>query len=84
MIEGTQPDVTHAEKSHEDGHPSPLTYAKIAVLLAAITAIEVGIFYVEFLSAVIIPIFLILSGVKFVSTLEHTQDLSCGKCKLSI
>lgn len=65
MIEGTQPDVTHAETSHEDGHPSPLTYAKIAVLLAAITAIEVGIFYVEFLSAVIIPIFLILSGVKF-------------------
>ena len=66
MSEGTQPDVTHAETSHENGHPSPLTYAKIAVLLAAITAIEVGIFYVEFLSAVIIPIFLILSGVKFV------------------
>ena len=65
MIDGTQSDLNQVETSYEGAHPSPLTYAKIAVLLGAITAIEVGIFYVESLSGVIIPIFLILSAVKF-------------------
>ena len=54
------------EHSREKGHPTPWTYVKVASLLAFITAVEVGIFYVEALHSVIKPIFLILSAGKFV------------------
>ena len=47
------------------GHPTPLTYFKIAMTLSVITAIEVGIFYLEGLGHWIIPILVILSGAKF-------------------
>ena len=47
------------------GHPTPLTYFKVAMMLAAITAAEVGIFYVEGLGHGIIPILVVLSGTKF-------------------
>ena len=47
------------------GHPTPLTYFKVAMVLAAITATEVGVFYIEGLGKGIIPILVILSGIKF-------------------
>ena len=55
-----------SKASHsEPTYPSPLTYVKVGALLGAITAIEVGIFYVQALRGVILPIFLVLSAVKF-------------------
>ena len=55
--------------AHQSGHPTPLTYAKIASILAIITAIEFGIFYVPDyapgLKSTIVPAFVILSAVKF-------------------
>ena len=48
------------------GHPSPLTYFKVAMILAVITAAEVGIFYVEELGKGIIPVLAVLSVTKFV------------------
>ena len=47
------------------GHPTPLTYFKVAMVLAAITAMEVGVFYIEGLGKGIIPILVIMSGIKF-------------------
>ena len=47
------------------GHPTPMTYFKVAVTLSVITAIEVGIFYVTWVGHGIIPILVVLSGVKF-------------------
>ena len=47
------------------GHPTPFTYFKVAMTLSIITAIEVGIFYVEDLGKGIIPILVILSAAKF-------------------
>jgi len=47
------------------GHPTPLTYFKVAMALAAITATEVGVFYIEDLGKGIIPVLVILSGIKF-------------------
>ena len=49
----------------DTGHPTPLTYFKVAMILTVITAIEVGVFYVEGLGKGIIPILIILSGIKF-------------------
>ena len=47
------------------GHPTPSTYVKVALTLTFITAGEVGVFYLEWLSYGIIPILVILSGAKF-------------------
>lgn len=61
MTEDTkaQTDTAHT------GHPTPLTYFKVALILSIITAIEVGIFYIEGLGHSIIPVLIILSGLKF-------------------
>ena len=56
-----------AEESHQavGGHPTPLTYFKVAITLTVITAAEVAIFYVEDLGKGIIPVLVILSATKF-------------------
>jgi|TARA_Y100000590_G_C15743751_1_gene1021219 cytochrome c oxidase subunit 4 len=56
---------THLGSENHSDHPTPLTYFKVAMILSIITAIEVGIFYVEDLSYGIIPILTILSVMKF-------------------
>ena len=61
-----QDSQTRAQDAPEDTpHPTPLTYFKVAMTLAAITAAEVGVFYVEELGKGIIPILVVLSGTKF-------------------
>jgi cytochrome c oxidase subunit 4 len=47
------------------GHPTPVTYFKVAMTLSIITAVEVGVFYIEDLGKGIIPVLVILSTVKF-------------------
>ena len=47
-------------------HPSPKEYIRIAVVLAVVTAIEVGIYYAEISRALLIPALLILAAIKFV------------------
>ena len=46
-------------------HPTPFTYLKVAIILAALTGIEVAVFYVDVLEPVFLPLFLILSVIKF-------------------
>jgi cytochrome c oxidase subunit 4 len=57
---------THVD-THEKSHPGPKEYVKVAVVLAVITAIEVAIFYIEFIkeSPVFAPMLLVLSALKF-------------------
>ena len=50
---------------HQQSHPQPLEYVKIAVVLAAITVGEVGVYYVESLRSTLVPILIPLSGLKF-------------------
>ncbi len=56
---------TQSDSSVHTGHPTPLTYFKVAMTLSVITAIEVGIFYIEDLGLGIIPILVVLSTAKF-------------------
>ena len=60
----TQIDEPAAEALHT-GHPTPFTYFKIAMILSAITAVEVGVFYIEELGHGIIPVLVVLSTAKF-------------------
>lgn len=61
--------VAHVDDEHQDNHPSPRQYVTIAVLLAIITATEVGIYYIDFFqdnSNVLIAFLLAFAFVKFV------------------
>lgn len=58
--------MSDAPHAVEEGHPTPKKYAQIGAILAVITAVEVAVFYVDALRPILIPVFLILSAVKFV------------------
>jgi cytochrome c oxidase subunit 4 len=49
----------------EHAHPGVGTYLTVAAVLAIITLVEVGIFYVPAFKPVLAPILLLLSGTKF-------------------
>lgn len=53
------------ESSHVEGHASKGTYWLIALVLGILTLLEVAVFYVPLLHAVIVPILLVLSTAKF-------------------
>lgn len=46
-------------------HPTPKTYAIIAVILTVVTAIEVWVYYIEALRYLLVPILAVLSTGKF-------------------
>ena len=52
-------------RTHEPAHPTPFTYLKVGTVLAILTGVEVGVFYIDALEAAFLPIFLILSVAKF-------------------
>jgi len=49
----------------EHAHPGPRQYIVIALILTAITAVEVWVYYIPALAAFIFPILIVLSLVKF-------------------
>lgn len=57
--------MVHADQGEEHAHPGPKEYVRIGVILAVITAIEVGIYYVSSLRPLIVPLLLGLSFLKF-------------------
>ena len=48
-----------------DRHPSPKEYIRIAVVLAAVTAAEVAIYYVPAMRGVLIPLLFAFATIKF-------------------
>ena len=61
--------MAHSPNANQEAghgaHPTPATYIKVALLLAVLTGIEVGVFYIEVLEPAFLPIFIILSIAKF-------------------
>ena len=57
--------MAERQVTHHVAHPTPLTYLKVAIILAILTGVEVGVFYIDFLEPVFLPIFLLLSVAKF-------------------
>lgn len=60
-----QEQTDHEQTHQEQTHPSVKQYVTIAVVLAVLTAIEVGIYYVEALKGILVPALLVLAVVKF-------------------
>ena len=49
----------------ERAHPTPAKYVAIALILAAVTIVEVAIVYIDFLGGIVGPVRVILSAAKF-------------------
>jgi cytochrome c oxidase subunit 4 len=54
-----------ATRTRQGAHPTPARYVAIALILAAITIVEVVIVYLGFLRPVLIPLLAVLSITKF-------------------
>ncbi len=55
----------HGHGQGQGGHASPAFYWAIGGILTVITAVEVAIFYIPAMAAVLVPILLLLSAAKF-------------------
>jgi cytochrome c oxidase subunit 4 len=51
--------------SAEHAHPGPAEYVKIAIILAVVTAAEVGIYYMKLGHGLLIALLLFFSAIKF-------------------
>lgn len=54
----------HAAATHAD-HASVATYVRVAVVLTAVTALEVGVIYIRFLTPIVVPLLLVMATAKF-------------------
>ena len=63
----TQPAVEQAPREeHElEHHPEPRQYVVVGVWLAIVTALEVGIYYIDSLRDLIVPFLLVFAFIKF-------------------
>ncbi len=64
-----QHDMAHS------AHPTTSTYFKVAMTLSILTAIEVAVFYLDFVGHGIIPILALLSGAKFILVMMYYMHL---------
>ena len=60
---------------HEESHPSPAKYTVIALILTAVTAVEVAVIFMEALRPLWVPILLLLSAGKFVMVVGYYMHL---------
>ena len=63
----------HTDESHS--HPEPMTYFKVALALVALTALEVLVFYFDWLGYGIIPVLAFLSIAKFAIVIMYYMHL---------
>ncbi|MGI8789959.1 MAG: cytochrome C oxidase subunit IV family protein [Actinomycetota bacterium] len=57
--------VEAGEEEELHSHPEPRQYIKVAIFLAVVTAVEVAIYYVPALRALLVPILIVLAVIKF-------------------
>jgi cytochrome c oxidase subunit 4 len=70
QLEGGSEDHSHA-------HPSQSIYVRIAVILTAITTVEVAIWYIDWFqdSGTLVPALVVLSTIKFVTVVGYYMHL---------
>jgi len=66
------------------GHASRATYWMVALILGIVTLLEVAVFYVPLLHAVIVPMLLVLSAFKFALVAAFFMHLKYDKPVLSM
>ncbi len=73
----------HGADDEQHAHPNELQYIKIAILLAMITILEVAIYYVEAVEAILVPALIALSTVKFVFVVGYFMHLKFDDKRLT-
>jgi len=61
-----QPHGAHVHETGDHEHPGAGVYILVAVVLIALTAMEIGVFYAPFLQSWLIPLLVILAVLKFI------------------
>jgi len=74
-----------SDQSHSTVHPTPRLYVRLAVLLAVVTAVEVGLFYLEDTvgRGLARTALVALSFFKFVAVIAYYMHLRYEKSTLS-
>jgi cytochrome c oxidase subunit IV len=65
MGDHAAPSVEEVEAAALSHHPDPIEYVKVAVVLAVVTALEVGMYYVTALRDVLVPLLIAFAVIKF-------------------
>jgi len=68
---------------HGHSHPGEREYIRIAVILACITAVEVGIYYWGAVRDFLVPMLIVLSTVKFVLVVGYFMHLKFDDKRLA-
>jgi cytochrome c oxidase subunit 4 len=66
MSQPGQTTTAHPQAAYEHEGASVGTYVRVAVILTLITALEVGVIYIRFLSPIVVPLLLSMAIAKFV------------------
>lgn len=70
------PDVDHEETADHVEHPSDLMYVKVALMLAVLTALEVGTYFIEEASTtLLVGILVPMMIIKFVTVILYFMHL---------
>jgi cytochrome c oxidase subunit 4 len=72
--------------AHEHAHPGQKKYIEIALILAAITIIEVAIYYIQWVhdEGILVPALLAMSAVKFFTVVSYFMHLKFDDRRLTI
>ena len=73
----------HHEPAHEEVHTTNQTYVRIAIILAIITLVEVVIYYIPTLRAVLVPALIVLSLAKFLMVVGYFMHLKFDDKRLA-
>lgn len=65
----------HTTHEEQHAHPTEVFYIKIALILAVVTLIEVGLYYTDFGIAVTNTMLLVLAAIKFVMVAAYFMHL---------
>ena len=82
---GTGHTGAHTAGEHESAHPGERKYIEIAAILAAITIVEVVIYYIDWVhdKGLLVPVLLTLSAVKFATVVGYFMHLKFDDRRLT-
>ena len=75
---------THGHAAdHAPDHASVATYVRVAMILTVVTALEVGVIYIRFLTPIVVPLLLVMATAKFVLVVMFFMHLRYDPRSLS-
>jgi cytochrome c oxidase subunit 4 len=72
-------------QAHEHAHPGERVYIEIAAILAAITIVEVAIYYIQWVhdKGILVPALIAMSAVKFTTVVSYFMHLKFDDRRLT-